>query len=167
MNNLGYLQGERVTPKGEFASKIYVQELLVSEIFATGLYKHLDGKAIAILLTAIMYEERREDHFKFDSESNYYDKIVSVISRNPVVSNDINYMSLKRMCLIVRAWCEGIDFIDLMDLTNLDEGDIIHLLRNTLDLARQILRATDDPKCKSVIEVVLEMIDRDVVRVSF
>ncbi|MCK5560043.1 MAG: DEAD/DEAH box helicase, partial [Thermoplasmata archaeon] len=107
LNKLRYLDGEKVTKKGEFASGIYTYELLVSEIFATGLYKRLDNIALAIILTAIMYEERRDDHFKFDRETNYYEQIISVLGRNPVVASEINYMSLKRMCFFVRRWCEG------------------------------------------------------------
>jgi superfamily II RNA helicase len=167
LNNLGYLDGERVTEKGEFASKVYTHELMVSEIFATGLYKKLNSIAIAILLTAIMYEERRNDHFKFDSETNAYEFILSVISTNAVVASELNYMNLRRMCLMVRLWCQGCDFTDLLDITNIEEGDMIHIFRNTLDLARQVLRATDDPKLTELMEEVIEMIDRDVIRVSF
>ncbi len=167
LNKLGYLSGENVTPKGEFASRIYVHELLVSEIFTTELYKQLDSIALAILLTAIMYEERHGDHFKFDSESNYYDNICSVIFKNAVITNEINYMSLKRMCLFVRAWCSGCEFTDLLDICTLEEGDIIHLLRNTLDLTRQVLRAASETEIITKMEKIIEMIDRDVVKVSF
>ena len=167
LNNLGYLDGERVTKKGEFASKIYTHELLVSELFTTGLYKKLDCTELAILLTAIMYEERRNDHFKFDSETNNYEKICNVISTNALVTSEINYINLKRMCLLVRAWCQGYDFSDLLDITNVEEGDIIHLFRNTLDLTRQILHASDDIDIKRKMEEILNMIDRDVIRFSF
>ena len=167
LNNLGYLDGERVTKKGEFASRIYTHELLVSEIMTTGLHKKLDSIALAILLTAIMYEERRDDHFKFDRESKYYEKICSVLFQNQIVTNEINFMSLKRMCLMVRLWCQGSVFGDLLEITNIDEGDVIHILRNTLDLARQILRATDEPEVIEKMEKILEMIDRDIVKFSF
>ena len=79
LNNLGYLQGESVTHKGKFASKIYTRELLVTEIFDTNLYKRLDNIALAILFTTIMYEERHNDHFKFDREYDYYEQIISII----------------------------------------------------------------------------------------
>jgi superfamily II RNA helicase len=167
LNKLRYLDGEKVTKKGEFASGIYTYELLVSEIFATGLYKRLDNIALAIILTAIMYEERRDDHFKFDRETNYYEQIISVLSRNPVVASEINYMSLKRMCFFVRRWCEGAEFYELLEIANLAEGDIIHIFRNAIDLARQVMRATDDPSLKIRMEEIIEMIDHDVVSVSF
>ena len=46
LRNLGYIKDEQVTNKGEFASKIYTHELLVTEIFQTGLYRQLDNIAI-------------------------------------------------------------------------------------------------------------------------
>jgi superfamily II RNA helicase len=167
LNKLGYLSGEQVTDKGEFASKIYTHEILVTEIFATGLYKRLNSVALAILLTAIMYEERRNDHFKFDTEYNSYEVISKTISRNAVVAGEINLMSLKRMCLTVRLWCMGSEFTDLLEITNIEEGDLIHIFRNTLDLARQIMRASDDADVKERMEEIIEMIDRDVISVSF
>lgn len=167
LNNLKYLDGEKVTNKGEFASKIYAHELLVTEIFETGLYKKLDLIALAILISTIMYEERRDDHFKFDRETNYYEKINLVISRNPLVANEINHINLKRMCLIVRYWCQGLNFTELLDVTNLEEGDVVHMFRNTIDLARQIRHATDNPDIIEKMEKIIDMFDRDVVKVSF
>jgi superfamily II RNA helicase len=167
LNNLGYLDGELVTKKGEFAAKIYTKELLVSEIFATRLYKRLDNIALAILLTAIMYEERGDDHFKFDLESDYYEQIYSAVNTNPIVANDINFMSLKRMCLFVRRWCEDADFFELLEISNLAEGDIIHLFRNAIDLARQVHRSTNDQNLEIRMEEIISMIDHDVVRMSF
>jgi superfamily II RNA helicase len=167
LNNLKYLDGEKVTNKGEFASRVYTHELLVTEIFVTGLYKKLDLIALAILITTIMYEERRDDHFKFDRETNYYEKINSIISRNPLVANEINHINLKRMCLIVRYWCEGLNFTELLDTTNLEEGDVVHMFRNTIDLARQIRHATDNPDIIEKMEKIIDMFDRDVVKLSF
>jgi superfamily II RNA helicase len=167
LNKLKYLNGEQVTRKGEFASKVYTHELLVSEIFTTDVHKRLNSVALAILLTAIMYEERRNDHFKFDSEYNSYEVISNAVSRNQIIVSELNYMNLKRMCLVVRLWCEGCEFTDLMEITNVEEGDLIHLFRNTLDLARQVMRATDNENVVELMKEILDMVDRDVIRVSF
>lgn len=167
LRNLGYIRGETVTHKGEFASKIYTHELLVTEIFETGLYKLLDNIGIAILLATIMYEERHNDHFKFDKEFNYFEDISSIISRNPLVADEINYINLKRMCLTIRAWYQGCSFAELLDYSNLEEGDVIHLFRNTIDLARQVLHATDSSGLEERMGEIIDMLDRDVVKVSF
>ena len=167
LRKLNYIKGETVTHKGEFASKIYSHELLVSEIFETGLHKRLDNVAISILLATIMYEERHNDHFKFDREYDYFDVILSIISRNPLVADEINYINLKRMCLTVRAWCQGVKFSELMEYSNLEEGDIIHIFRNTIDLAQQVRHATNDVVLMQRMEEIIEMLDRDVVKVSF
>jgi superfamily II RNA helicase len=167
LKNLGYIYNEKMTNKGEFASHIYTHELLVTEIFETGLYQYLDNIGIAILISTIMYEPRLNDHFKFDKESKYYEKIISVISRNPVVTTDINHTNLKRMCLTIRRWCQGCSFSELLDISNLEEGDIIHLFRNTMDLARQIRHASKNHELIAVMDDIIKMIDRDVVKVSF
>ena len=71
------------------------------------------------------------------------------------------------MCLFVRRWCEGAEFFELLEISNLQEGDIIHIFRNAIDLARQVLRATEDPNLKVRMEEIIDMIDRDVIRISF
>ncbi len=167
LKNLEYIAGERVTHKGEFASKIYTHEILVTEIFESNLHTFLDNIAIAILLATIMYEERHNDHFKFDREFDYFEKISSVISRNQIVADEINYVNLKRMCLTVRTWCQGASFNELLEYSNLEEGDIIHIFRNTIDLARQVMHASDNPSLQERIEKIIVMLDRDVVKVSF
>ncbi len=167
LRKLDYIRGENVTPKGEFASKIYSHELLVTEIFQTGIFKRLDNVGIAILLATIMYEERHNDHFKFDKDFDYFEIILSEISQNALVADEINYTNLKRMCLTIRSWCQGAKFSELLEYSNLEEGDIIHIFRNTIDLARQVLHATNDPQLKERIDEIIAMLDRDVVKVSF
>jgi superfamily II RNA helicase len=167
LRKMNYIAGEKVTNKGEFASKIYTHELLVTELFETGLYRRLDNVAIAILLATIMYEPRHNDHFKFDRDFDYFETISSVIFRNPLVAEEINYTNLKRMCLTIRTWYQGAKFSELMEYSNLEEGDIIHIFRNTIDLARQVLHASDDPVLQERMEEIINMLDRDVVKVSF
>ena len=49
----------------------------------------------------------------------------------------------------------------------LEEGDIIHKFRNTIDLARQIKHAAKDSEIKTRMDEIIELFDRDVVKVSF
>ena len=62
---MGYLTSDRkLTEKGIFATHIYFEELLVSEIFSSDIYKQLKEEDINCLIAAIIYEERRADKFK-------------------------------------------------------------------------------------------------------
>jgi superfamily II RNA helicase len=76
-------------------------------------------------------------------------------------------MNLKRMCLIVRYWYEGSSFTDLLEITNVEEGNLIHIFRNSLDLARQVKHATSDTELKDRMAYIIKKLDRDVIKVSF
>lgn len=167
LTKLGYIDGDTVTHKGRFASKIYTHELAITEMFATDLWVQLDDIQLAIFIASILYEERRGDHFTFEKKNANYKYIMDVISQNPVILDDIKIFSVKRLCLIVRQWCEGAEFTELLKICNLAEGDIFRMFRDIIDMANQIRHSTDDPDLKESMRNIRDMIDRDVVRVSF
>lgn len=167
LNNLGYLDGDSVTEKGLFASKIYTNELVVSQIFASNLHTRLDEVSLAILLAALIYEGKPGHHFKFDKRQNRYGEIVGAISHDSLVASEVNFFNIKRLCLVVRLWCQGESFTKIMGVCNLAEGDLIRLFRNILDLASQVRRASADPRLRDDMDRVRDMIDRGVVEVGF
>ena len=167
LNELGYLDSGTVTEKGLFASKIYTNELVVSQIFATNLHTQLDDLSLAILLAALIYEGKPGHHFKFDKRQNRYGDIMNAISRDELVASEVNFFNIKRLCLVVRLWCEGESFTKLMDVYNLPDRAVIRWFRNILDLASQVRRAAADPRLRDNMDRVRDMIDRGVVEVGF
>lgn len=167
MNDLGYIQNDKATEKGRFASRIYTHELVVTEMFATDLFKRLTDIQMAIFMATVIYEARFDDHFTFDSDKRNFNSIMSVISDNKVISDEINPFAVKRMCLFIRKWCEGASFTEMMHICNHEEGDIIRQLRDVLDLANQIRHATSEQNVKDAMNRIRDMIDRDIVKVTF
>jgi superfamily II RNA helicase len=167
LQKLEYLKGDVVTEKGQFASKIYTHELAVSEMFATDLYQELDDIQMAIFIGALLYEERHGDHFTFDRDKHNYEHIMDVVSLNRIVYDDIKNLSVKRLSLLIRRWCQGCQFKELLEICNLAEGDVIRMFRNILDMASQIRHAGIDPQVTASMKNIRSMIDRDVVKVSF
>lgn len=167
LKKLGYISKEdTVTEKGRFATHIYSNELLVSEIFCSDLYQKLSGTELAILVAAISYEEKMSDKFKVGDKRTYFN-IIDSLASNEYVSKKLNQKSVSKMNHIVSSWCEGEQFANLLDLCNLDEGDIIRLFRQTIDLFRQIIRATTDRQLIDKLEKMITVIQRDVVKVEF
>jgi superfamily II RNA helicase len=167
LEKLEYLRGDSVTEKGQFASKIYTHELAVSEMFATDLCQEIDDIQKAIFIGALLYEERHGDHFTFDRDKHDYEHITDVVSMNRIVYDDIKNLSVKRLCLLIKRWCQGCQFKELLEICNLAEGDVIRMFRNILDMASQIRHAGRDPEVQTSMKNIRYMIDRDVVKVSF
>ncbi len=167
LESLGYIIGDHITAKGQFATRIYFQELEVSEIFTTDVHTQLDDVELCVLLAALVYEERRGQHFKFDHKKEIYRHILDVIDSNEVLVHSVNFMSLKRLSFMIRMWMEGCEFEKLCETTSLQEGDIIRFFRMLIDLLNQIHRAAGEGPIAQRTRVLRSYIDRDVVRIVF
>ena len=65
------------------------------------------------------------------------------------------------------SWYEGCDFLDLLEITTMPEGDIVRFIRQMLDLLQQIQHATLDDEIRQRVKDISEKIDRDVISVRF
>lgn len=167
LKRMGYISNDyKVTEKGRFATHIYSNEMLVSEIFSSDLYKEFDEVELNVILASIMYEERRMDKFKLGDKRTYF-HIVDVISKNKYAGSKLNFRNVSRLNKIVALWIEGVSFSELLNYTNLDEGDLIRLFRQVIDLCHQIIRATSDHNLADKIENCILKLQRDVVKVEF
>jgi superfamily II RNA helicase len=165
---MGYLDTDQnVTKKGLFAIHIYFEELLISEIFFSDMYKKLSETEINCLIAAIVYEERRMDKFRMKGSKQMYLHILNVLSKNHYVERHINKKSLSRLTTFIRTWSDGAEFNDLLDLSNLLEGDIIRLFRRILDVMKQIKKATHDKELQDKLVRCMNKIDRDIVKAEF
>jgi superfamily II RNA helicase len=164
---MGHLTDDgKITWKGKVLLRIYSNELLMGEIFATDLYKNFDEVEICLLITTIIYEERKRVHFKMSKKDKYADQILKKVKRNDYVFNNLNKVHLKRLSLLVTSWAQGADFIDLTNYTTMLEGDIVHLFLRAADSIRQIRHSTPDEELRERLSRCLERIYRDIVEVK-
>ena len=167
LKKLGYISSDGfLTEKGIFAQNIYYEELLISELFSSDLYKKLSDTELLQIIAGIIYEQRKNDHFSFQNIEERYKILLNKIKINSFVFNKINKLSLKRMMGIVGYWSEGSDFNYLLNLTKIGEGDIIRLFRRIIDMIGQIIRATDDIELKDRLMRCQEKIDRGLVAIE-
>lgn len=168
LRKMGYInENNELTLKGQFARYIYFEELLISEIFMTNIYKKLTDVEILQVIAGIIYEQRENDHFSFKGIEKDYQKLLKKLSQNAFVAKKMNKLSLKRMMAIVGSWATGSKFEELLELTTLAEGDIIRLFRRIIDMIGQIKRATIDYDLKERLEYCQRLIDRDLVAIEF
>ena len=72
-----------------------------------------------------------------------------------------------RLMALVSTWSQGRPFIELLEFTNLLEGDIIRLFRRMIDIMKQITKATVDPELRDKVRRSIALIDRDIVKAEF
>ncbi len=160
LRQIGYLREDELLPRGACASRIYVQELLVTELIYSDVFPHLDDDQLNALLSSIDFEARKNDMFHrtsvFDSGPV---KEISEYIQSICGQDAIKYDP--RVAGITHAWSQGSTFVEVQALCNLDEGDIISVFRRTIDLMRQMKEAVNDSALRSRLKVCMEKLDRD------
>ncbi len=62
LQELGYLDGDRVTPEGQRLRRLYTElDLLAAECLREGVLTGLDGPQLAAVLSSLVHESRRDD----------------------------------------------------------------------------------------------------------
>lgn len=146
LRDLKYITDDGVTDKGAMAAVINGFELPVVELLDQGVFELLDEKQLAIVLSAITFEERKNDLFRRlppkilgPVRKTVENSLASLIraERQLGIPPSIRPPNFK-MGLIVHEWCMGKSFRDMGDLTTVPTGDIVRVLRLTVQLLRQI-----------------------------
>ncbi|MFT4304034.1 MAG: DEAD/DEAH box helicase [Candidatus Woesearchaeota archaeon] len=156
-----------LTDKGIFATKIYSNELLVTELFSGKIYKNLSETELCILIAAIVYEYRRSDSFFFDKKNKNYQYLAQKVVQNRIIEKDLNIKAIRDLWKSVSTWANGSDFEDLSELSEYQEGDYIRLFRQMVDCMNQIRKATEDRELEQKIVNCMNRIYRDVVKFEF
>lgn len=151
-----------LTDKGRFASKLYANEILLTELFHLPHIDKIPDLDLLTLLAAIVYEPRRLDYFMIKGSEKIYRRIIKHMYGTRL-ENDVNRINLKRMINFVKAWATGAKFTQLMTYSNLAEGDIIRFFRRLIDTLGQLQHATEKKELRDRLETLIDMIDRDLV----
>ncbi len=142
LEKMEFIVNGKLTWKGDFASKIYADEILISEIFATKFYTHLNEYQMLLVLAAICYEPReRTKIYNLFPTSDLNDLRKSL---QKLGVKDNRFRSLKALTGLVSPVFNGKSIFEVFENTNLLEGDVIRLYRQILDRMGQIKNATND-----------------------
>ena len=160
-------ENNKVLEKGYFMSYIYSNEILMTELVFSGILEKLNPVQINIIIAAIAYEGRQNDYFSFKGVDAMYNSLVQLVSTNPIVDKELNKLSIKRMTNIVTKWSNGCAFSELMDYSNLSEGDYIRLFRQVIDRIQQIIKAGVDHDLEDRLYEAIKLLDRSIVKIEF
>jgi superfamily II RNA helicase len=143
----GGLDGIRPTSLGEAAAAIRADnELWVACVLMSGEFDHLDPHVLAAALCTLVSETPRSD-----SWTNYDPPVTMMEALNNIRGIRRQLFQVQRRHQVaLSVWMEwelvglveqhalGVSWTELCSNTNLDEGDVVRMLRRTLDLLSQI-----------------------------
>ncbi|MBK7643745.1 MAG: DEAD/DEAH box helicase [Planctomycetes bacterium] len=170
LDELGYLHGDTLTPRGQLARKINGYELQITELVFRGTLENLSVEALGVIFVGLIFEERRRNEETFVS-SRLHGNVRTNVSRElhalRMQAGAFGLMeSIKKpdwgMTAPLVAWIEGKRFEELEELTEATPGDVVRTFRLAQQLARQLRRAID-PKwdLHEKLGLLMEAINRD------
>lgn len=167
LTHLGYIDGDQLLARGELASEINFQEILITEFVFAGLLDELSVPEICAVLIGVDYSARYSD---FVSRIpipalRKYVTIADELKSDPILGNSIVYSP--QVAPLGYVWAKGEDFSKVMELTTIEEGDVVSQLRRTVDVLRQLRKALGkQPFWGERLAACLEVMERDVVKVE-
>ncbi|MGI6038065.1 MAG: DEAD/DEAH box helicase [Limnochordia bacterium] len=166
---LDYLRDDELTARGLFASRIYVQELLVTELFFEGFFHELTPDQINALVVGIDYEPRRNE---LRHPQNFINltpvmKIIKYLSSMEDSFTELNTVRFHdHLVGAAYRWSQGASFNELLQGVGVEEGDLVYGLRRGIDLLRQIRAAAgEDKSLVAKLQGCIEKMDRDEVAI--
>jgi superfamily II RNA helicase len=171
LKRLHYLVDGKLSRKGTLCSVINGYELAVTEAYDGGWLFRCDPVDAAILFASMVYESRPADQASRPTRLlkgiriPFAERMADVAEceaqegiRFPTRGPDFGQAGP------VERFAEGMDFEAVLDHTSLAPGDVVRLLRMTIQLLRQTAHALPrgDP-CIPVLHEAKARIDRDVV----
>jgi len=172
LDELGYLHGEELTPRGKTAKMINGYELQLTELLYGGALENLPRDALAVVFTGLVYEERRRGETVF-VPARLFGNVRSNVSREihglRMRAGEHQLMAAVKppdwgLTAVAAAWMEGATFEELEEITDATPGDIVRYLRMAAQLMRQVRRAIDASwDLRDRLGECMEIIQRDVV----
>ena len=155
---LDYLGENKLTDKGEFSSMIYSDEILTGELFATDFYLGLNEYQILMLLAGLCYESREKTEFYREYQSRFLNDLKKAIRENTYLNKEPRFRNLDCLTALVHPCYHNKTIFDILENTNMLEGDLIRFFRQLLDRINQIKQATKDQSLQQMLKSCQELI---------
>jgi superfamily II RNA helicase len=171
LKSAGFLEGTDLTPKGKIAAAVNGYEIQAAELYWTRSFDDCTPAQIAVLLAAMVTEDslsrRRKGavadvRMSFSGQKVIHKLRASEIRHN--ISSPIRELDMA-LAAPVFAWASGCSFPDLMEF-GIPEGDIVRLLRMTVQLLRTLRDVLEDPLIAGRMQEALELVNRSVIDAS-
>lgn len=165
----GYVEGWTLHPPGQRLRRLYSErDLLVSEAIRDGALDELGTAEFAAVCSGFVFEPRAEeipDSFPTPETAVRGGRIRDLwreiaaeerAARLPVMGPpEFGFATL------AYAWAQGVELDDIIDGVPLSPGDFVRIVRQLLDLVRQVRDA--EPRLGGVATAALERLDRGIV----
>ena len=149
---LGYVKDNKLTEKGIFSCEIYSDEILIGEIFATSFYMELSEYQMLMILACLCYEPREKTEFYKEYPSKLVNDLKKRLGANDFLRKEPRFNSLDALTALMHPCYDNKTIFDIIDNTNLLEGDLIRFFRQILDKLNQIKQSSQDQQLQQMLK---------------
>lgn len=140
LEKMQYIQNRQLTVKGNFASKVFCDEITMAEIFCVNRWEELDNYEIMLVIACLSYEPRLRSKFYNQRNTKTEKRLAHKFDK--LLKGKEEY--IPDMSSIIYPLFANADFFAVLENTSLDEGDLIRIYGQVMDRINQIQRATEN-----------------------
>lgn len=183
LGRFGFLEGEKVTGKGEKLRRIYTEcDLLLVEALQRGALSRLGPAELAALASWFIYESREGEGGRERSARGELEHLrgplgevlpeleeLQVEMKRAEASEGLDLLGTLDTGFgeVAYAWAGGAELEDVFSLfPGSSVGDIVRSMKQIIDLLRQISGVADDPVLQGNLRKTMDLVDRGVVGYS-
>ena len=168
LERYGYLEAGVITRWGLILAKIYGEtDLLIAEMIRTGAFDSLNAQEIVSVLSALVYEARRDETPKIPhgEVQKALGELTILWKRIHEDEKDLGLEPMREpdlgFCMASYRWASGHSLSAILKGTELTVGDFVRSTKQIIDLLRQIASAS--PHLEKVARDALDQIDRGII----
>jgi len=172
LEELGYIEGERLTGKGKTLTKIYAEsDLLLTEILRDADLSGISAADLVALLSGFVYEGRGE-RSKIPRLPRGVDPLVgrtvSIWAKLVDIESDHGLPPQREpnfdLAWSSHRWANGNSLNSILRESEITVGDFVRLMRQVIDLLGQVAEA--EPSLAKLVREAMARVDRGVVAYS-
>ena len=168
LERYSYLEAGVITRWGLILAKIYGEtDLLIAEMIRTGSFDSLNAQEIVSVLSALVYEARRDETPKIPhgEVQKALGELTLLWKRIHEDEKDLGLEPMREpdlgFCMASYRWASGHSLSAILKGTELTVGDFVRSTKQIIDLLRQIASAS--PHLEKVARDALDQIDRGII----
>ena len=168
LERYSYLEAGVITRWGLILAKIYGEtDLLIAEMIRTGAFDSLNAQEIVSVLSALVYEARRDETPKIPhgEVQKALGELTLLWKRIHEDEKDLGLEPMREpdlgFCMASYRWASGHSLSAILKGTELTVGDFVRSIKQIIDLLRQIASAS--PHLEKVARDALDQIDRGII----
>jgi ATP-dependent RNA helicase HelY len=152
LDELGYLDGETVTPQGRRLAQLYTElDLLTAECLRAGIWDELDPAELAACVSALVYESRQADDARQPKipAGRAKDSLAAMVRTFADLENIEHGHALSFVrepdlgfAWSTYRWARGHNLDAVLTENDLAAGDFVRWTKQLLDLLDQIAKAS-------------------------